>query len=90
MEAAVREFWGGQLCIAAPTHPTREELEQLAVDISGTPGILTADVGRGDTAVKVDAWVAYEGLWRELVQEYGADVIDLRGILQPIEEPRHE
>lgn len=85
-EAAIREVWGGKLCVAPAEHAhTARELNQIADEISGTHGVesVASDTRAGN--VEVGAWVATEQLWRQLTDEYGAEVIDLQGLLEPID-----
>jgi hypothetical protein len=75
----------------SPDPPTERELNRIADQISGTPGTITvgSDTRRGK--VMVGAWVATESLWRRLTEEHDPEIIELVGILQPLDErqPRH-
>jgi hypothetical protein len=68
------------------TDHTPRELQQIANRIAAdVPDVqaVWSDPRTGTVALTV--WVAYEALWRQLAEEYGTDVIDLHGVLQPID-----
>jgi hypothetical protein len=79
--------WGcPEPCTRKSDH-TPQELQHIADQIGASrPDVqaVASDPRRG--TVGVTAWVAYDAIWQELAAEHGADVIDLHGVLQPIDD----
>jgi len=86
-ERAVRDVWGGKLCVAS-AHHTERELRQIADQVVDTPGMTSVGTDEIRGKVTIGVWVAYEALWQQLAAEHGADVIELAGLLRPID--RHK
>jgi hypothetical protein len=88
MEAAVRDVWGGNLCVATAEH-TAHELNQIANEITseygGEPWLLSVGSGGADGKVGVTVWAAYERLWHRLTTGHDPDLINLYGMLEPID-----
>jgi hypothetical protein len=69
------------------TDLTARELQQIVDQIvADRPDVQTVWSDPRAGTVGVTVWVAYEGLWRQLAAEHGADVIDLDGVLEPIDD----
>ncbi|PPK92896.1 hypothetical protein CLV92_11269 [Kineococcus xinjiangensis] len=83
MKAAVREVWGGALCIS-PAQRTEAEVQRIADEVfaryEGSWG--SVDVLTG--TVEVGVPVARVSEQRELDERYGPGVVRLRGALQPV------
>ena len=86
-ERAVRDVWGGKLCVAS-AHHTERELRQIADQVVDTPGMTSVGTDEIRGKVTIGVWVAYEALWQRLAAEHGAGVIELAGLLRPID--RHK
>jgi hypothetical protein len=83
-EAAVREVWGGPLCVYELAN-TIERLREVAEELSDLPGALGPQFGtisnRVDLPVvhddgSVQAWVD---------EEYGPDVVEVTSVLESVE-----
>ncbi|KQV67799.1 hypothetical protein ASC64_11345 [Nocardioides sp. Root122] len=82
-EAALREVWGGPLCVTRVAN-TEARLKQVVEDLRDLPGNLTPQFGtisnRVDLPVvhddgSIQAWVD---------EEYGADVVEVTSALEPV------
>jgi len=84
MEQAVRQVWGGSLCVSAAER-TEDELAEIANQVTDWPGVTSTsgDVVEGN--VDVSVWVITQSLERRAVEEFGPGVIDFYGLLQPVE-----
>jgi hypothetical protein len=83
-ERELRKVWGGALCVS-PAERTQAELNRVQAGLSELPGL--AGSGQDVVAGVVDArvFVATEGQQRELDERFGAGVVRLTGLLQPID-----
>jgi hypothetical protein len=73
-------------CTPATDHTPRE-LHQIADRIADDlPDVQSVWSNPQTGTVGVTVWVAYEAVWQQLAAEHGADVIDLQGMLQPIDD----
>lgn len=84
-EAAIREVWGGSLCV---TQVARTEAELLGVQeavFAEVPGVLSAGIDVVANQVEVGVLVATADLQQQLDDEYGVGAVRLRGALQPID-----
>ncbi|MGH3485612.1 MAG: hypothetical protein ACRDPQ_20535 [Nocardioidaceae bacterium] len=80
------DFGCPEPCDPATDHTPRELrqiADQIAADLPDVQSVWS-DPRAGTVGVTV--WVAYESLWQQLAAEHGADVIDLDGVLQPIDD----
>lgn len=80
-EAAVREVWGGSLCVSAAE---RTQAELLAIQDEVHEAV---DAVRSHTtfgAVEVQVWLAEPGLQEMLDERYGQGVVEIVNILQPV------
>ena len=70
--AALREVWGGALCVTQ-TKRTQAEFGKIQREVDGTPGMLFSDAGRD----VVDLHVIHDNasLRRRMDEEYGAGVV---------------
>ena len=81
-EAAIREVWGGPLCVSEAVH-TYRELRRIEDDLADLPGSLGAEASDQRIQVYVihddgtiQAWVD---------QEYGEGVVEVSSALAPVE-----
>lgn len=83
LERTLRDVWGGNLCVVS-TKRTEAELNHIANQLNKLPGFVSssADIVKGTADATV--WVAWESIWRQATEEFGKDVIELNGMLQPI------
>lgn len=83
-ETALREVWGGMLCVSPATH-SAGELDRVLAELTRTvPGILGGGVaGRGDV---IDVGVVYDdgSIQRELDAKYGAGLVRVSSALVPV------
>lgn len=84
MEVALREVWGGSLCVSTASH-TSAELEQVQRGIRDVPGLLGSGIDEVRGKVDVQVLVATEELRAELDERYGVGAIRLVGMLEPID-----
>ncbi len=84
LERELRRVWGGNLCVA-PTEHTEAELNRIANELMELPGVLSASADTVEGTARATVWVATEEIWRQAVQTSGEDVIELDGILKPID-----
>ncbi len=83
-ERELREVWGGALCVS-PAERTQDELNRVQDALNKLPGF--SGSGQDVVAGVVDArvFVATERQQRELDGRFGAGVVRLSGLLQPID-----
>jgi hypothetical protein len=83
-ERELRRVWGGALCVSAADR-TQAELNRVQKAVDGLPGFSGSgqDVVAGVVDAKVH--VATERQQRELDERFGAGVVRLSGVLQPID-----
>ncbi len=83
-EQAVRDVWGGNLCVSPTDHP-EAELTRVANDLAELTGALSwgSDVVGGKA--QATTWVVTEQMWRLAVDRFGEDVVQLDGVLVPID-----
>lgn len=83
-EAAVREVWGGPLCVYRLAN-TFTRLRDVAEDLRDLPGNLTPQFGT--ISNRVDLPVIYDDgsiqAWAD--EEYGPDVVEVTSALDPVE-----
>ena len=79
-ERAVREVWGGPLCVGAADH-TAAELEQIQRELGSAPGF----TGSAVEAASVVAWVWYDDgtLQHQYDGAYGSGTVRVFSLLEP-------
>ena len=81
-EAAVREVWGGPLCVSRALH-TNRELEGIQGELTEIPGMLSSDYGED----RVNVYVTYDDgslqAWAD--QAYGDGVVVVSSALVPVD-----
>lgn len=83
-EAAIREVWGGALCVTEFAH-TQQLLRRVAKEIRELPGILGSGYGTVANAVEISV-VHDDGsiqAWAD--EEYGPGVVEVTSALTPVE-----
>ncbi len=83
-EAAVREVWGGALCVTEFAH-TQQLLRRVAKELRELPGILSSGYGNIGNAVEISV-VHDDGsiqAWAD--EEYGPGVVVVTSALEPVE-----
>lgn len=82
-EAAIREVWGGMLCVTEVAR-TEEEMEAIQQSLLDLPG--WSQIGAGSPSNQVEMAVFHDdGRYQQWVdQEYGAGVVVVRSNLQPV------
>lgn len=82
-EAAIREVWGGALCVSEAPYTDRE-LAKIQDEMRDLPGMRGSD--RDSDGVSV--WVIFDDgslqAWAD--QEYGAGVVEVSSALEPVED----
>lgn len=84
MTAAVREVWGGSLCIST-TERSQAELQEIRRNLPEIPGVTTVSVDGISGQVDVGVVLATEALQRRLDEEFGEGAVRLWGTLEPID-----
>lgn len=82
-EEAVREVWGGSLCLTAAER-TQAELEQVQQELQEALDPLTLSIDETRGTMQAQVTVADPALQAELDERYGAGVVELVGALQPV------
>ncbi|MFB9475067.1 hypothetical protein ACFFR3_36730 [Nonomuraea salmonea] len=84
-EAWVRESWGGALCVSQARR-SEESLRQVQEGLGEDLGqaFLSSSVDVMKEQVLVGVWVADEDVQGRLDDKYGAGVVRLDGVLQPV------
>ncbi|MGI5162483.1 hypothetical protein [Microbispora sp. CA-102843] len=83
-ESAIREVWGGALCLSRAER-TEAELRALQ-ERAGKEikGVQSAAVDERAGRVEIGVWVATPELQREIDEKYGKGLVVLEGILKPV------
>jgi hypothetical protein len=84
-EPAIRQVWGGALCLSGAEHTEAELVglqQRLHEDLPDT--VLSSGVDPLANAVVAQVFVADPGLQRELDQRYGGGAVILDGWLRPL------
>ena len=84
METAIREVWGGSLCVSRVAH-SAAELAEASRNLPEIPGLLSSSTDVVAGQVILDLLVAREGLQRELDESFGEGTVRLVGALEPID-----
>ncbi|RJK92973.1 hypothetical protein D5H78_17880 [Vallicoccus soli] len=82
LEAALREEWGGPLCVSRAQR-TRAELYALQDELTGRHGALSSSVTEAAGQVELTVPVAFASLQEELDATHGEGVVRLLGVLRP-------
>ena len=82
-EAAVREVWGGPLCVSRLAN-TQARLREVAEELGDLPGNLTPQFG--SIANRVDLPVIHDdgSIQAWVDEEYGPDVVVVTSALEPV------
>ena len=82
-ESAVREVWGGMLCVTQ-VERTEKEMEEIQQSLLDLPG--WSEIGAGTTSNKVEMTVFHDdGRYQQWVdREYGEGVVVVESILKPV------
>jgi hypothetical protein len=83
-EAELREVWGGSLCVSLAKH-TEAELRRIQDELTKEPGAVSSGADATTGTVNLGVLVALESRQRDLDARYGAGVVVLQGLLQPID-----
>lgn len=84
MERAIRDVWGGSLCVSQAGYPM-DELMAVQRQLGDLPGLLGSSIDERAGHVDVDVLVASEELRRDLDDRYGKGAVVLHGALEPID-----
>ncbi|MFC5822075.1 hypothetical protein [Nonomuraea harbinensis] len=83
-EAAIRELWGGALCLSPAEH-TEAELQAVRERVEKeVEGLRSASVDILAGRVEVGVWVVTPELEREVAERYGEGLVHLSGMLRPV------
>jgi hypothetical protein len=83
-ERDLRQVWGGALCVSAAER-THAELRRVQDAASKLPGLVSASTDVVAGVVDLQVYVATEHQQRELDERFGAGVVRLSGLLQPLD-----
>ncbi|WP_433222306.1 hypothetical protein [Microtetraspora malaysiensis] len=83
-ESAIREVWGGALCLsrAERTEAELRALQERAM--KETKGAQSASVDERADRVEIGVWVVTPELQREIDEKYGEGLVVLEGFLKPV------
>jgi hypothetical protein len=82
-EAAIREVWGGALCVTEARH-TERELLAIQEELAELPGILGGDASDDRVSVYVTFDDGSTQVWAD--QEYGAGVVEVSSALVSVDD----
>lgn len=82
MESALREVWGGSLCVSMGLR-TEAELLRVQQELNELPGLLTSSADGLSGRVEVTVVRATTQEQRRLDEQFGAGVVRLSGALRP-------
>lgn len=84
-EAAVREIWGGALCVSEAPASARE-LANIRSEIESSAGPFQwSSIDETTGRIEVGVWLD-EGLQKQFDERYGVGVVDVQPALKPIED----
>jgi hypothetical protein len=83
-EAELRKIWGGSLCVSLAPR-TEAELRRIQDELTKEPGIVSSGADPVTGMVRLETYVAREGMQRDLDARYGPGVVILQGLLQPLD-----
>lgn len=81
-EAAVREVWGGALCVTRFAH-TQEQLREVAEQVRELPGGLSSGYGNISNSVEISVVFDDGSIQAWADEEFGAGVVAVTSALQP-------
>lgn len=84
LEEALREDWGGSLCVTTASR-TEAELRAIQYELADAPGVYSTGVDIVAGRVTLGVYVATEKRQRELDEEYGKGVVQQQRELEPID-----
>lgn len=84
-EAAVREVWGGPLCVSRVAN-TFARLREVAVELQDLPGGLGAQFGSISNRVELPVVHDDGSIQAWVDEEYGQDVVVVTSVLEPAEQ----
>lgn len=84
MRAAVREVWGGPLCIAGARF-TEEELLAAYRDLSGELGMVSVGVEAVGNRVDLHVFMATVERQRDLDVRFGAGLVHQEAVMEPLD-----
>jgi hypothetical protein len=83
-ESELRRVWGGALCVS-PAPRTKAELDRVQQALHGLPGLVMTGQEVTTSVVTVTVYVATEDAQRRLDRRFGAGVVRLSGLLEPVD-----
>lgn len=83
-ERALREVWGGMLCVTEVEH-SHADLERIQQSLIGLPGMLQVGSGNPDNQVELTVFHDDGRYQRWVDAEYGEGLVEVTSILQPVE-----
>jgi hypothetical protein len=84
-EAAIREVWGGPLCVSKLAN-TFARLREVAEDLRDLPGNLTPQFGSISNRVELPVVHDDGSIQAWVDEEYGKDVVVVTSALEPVEQ----
>lgn len=84
-ESAIREVWGGALCVTQFAH-TQQHLRRVAKEVGELPGILGSGYGNISNAVEISVIHDDGSIQAWADEEYGPDVVEVTSALEPAEQ----
>jgi len=83
-EAAIRDVWGGPLCVSEGRHPLRE-LRALQGELHEELDALTSGVDEVHGVLEIGVVVVDPQVQESLDERYGPGVVELSGALEPVD-----
>jgi hypothetical protein len=83
-EAEIRKVWGGALCVSLARH-TESELRKIQEELTNEPGVSFAATDVVAGTVEIGVFVATYSRQQALDAKYGAGLVNLAGVLEPID-----
>ena len=84
MQRAVREVWGGSLCVSTVSR-SEDALRRVQRELESEADVLSSGIDVVTAQVTLDVMVATEELQRDLDARYGEGTVRLFGALDPID-----
>jgi hypothetical protein len=83
-EAELRKIWGGSLCLSPAQH-TQAQLTKIQDELIKEMSVSSTSADSVNGRVDVEVYVAKASTQRDLDTRYGAGLVVLHGLLQPID-----
>ncbi|WP_433221137.1 hypothetical protein [Microtetraspora malaysiensis] len=83
-ESAIREVWGGALCLSQAPHSEAELQAVQGRVLKEIKGVFSAGVDGRAGKVSIGVWAVTPELQREVDEKYGKDLMVLRSYLKPV------